>query len=223
MLLTQSLHSVTEPDLAISCRGGNKRAPRSSSQASVESASIEHVFEQLVDERTPAAGVLFEEDWFDPAWLDESPWLDGIAEPEDTGQVPWSACAPSGWLALETETSYVLTPQQRAALEIRVLPRAGTQTVSQLRATLTRAVPAIDPDGAAARHQARRKDRHTEPMRAQSNTRPTSPADPTDHGQAGRSGHRCGAAHREIAAEGTWRPLLTDPTSYNPDLDPPPF
>ncbi|MGQ0775173.1 MAG: DUF222 domain-containing protein [Pseudonocardiales bacterium] len=231
------------------------------------------MFEQLVDEEAPTAGAPFEEDWFDPAWLDEAPWLDGVAESEDTSQVPMSACAPSGWLALEldqitvdparlsdtdliegiiafdrvvswagarqagllaefarrrpenysqptrsdvpvacsnyasdevglalklsrsaalgrlmmaqtlvedlpgtlaaweagtldvlkvqaiTETSYVLTPEQRVALEARVLPRAGTQTRSQLRAALTRAVLAIDPDGAAARHQQRRKDR----------------------------------------------------------------
>ncbi|MGH3938272.1 MAG: DUF222 domain-containing protein [Pseudonocardiaceae bacterium] len=58
-----------------------------------------------------------------------------------------------------TETSYLLTPEQRGALEARVLPRATTQTRSQLRAALTRAVLAIDPDGAAARHQQRRKDR----------------------------------------------------------------
>jgi hypothetical protein len=58
-----------------------------------------------------------------------------------------------------TETSYLLTSEQRAALEARVLPRAGQQTLSQLRAALARAVLAIDPDGAEARYRERRKDR----------------------------------------------------------------
>jgi uncharacterized protein DUF222 len=44
-------------------------------------------------------------------------------------------------------------------LEARVLPRAGQQTVSQLRAGIARAVLAIDPDGAEARYRERRKDR----------------------------------------------------------------
>jgi hypothetical protein len=58
-----------------------------------------------------------------------------------------------------TETAYLLPAQQRSALEARVLPRAGTQTIAQLRAALTRAVLALDPEGAAARHQQRRQDR----------------------------------------------------------------
>ncbi|MGH3932391.1 MAG: DUF222 domain-containing protein, partial [Pseudonocardiaceae bacterium] len=58
-----------------------------------------------------------------------------------------------------TETSYLLPVEQRGALEARVLPRAGTQTVSQLRAALARAVLAIDPQGAEDRHEQRRKDR----------------------------------------------------------------
>jgi hypothetical protein len=58
-----------------------------------------------------------------------------------------------------TETSYLLTSEEAAALEARVLPRAGQQTVSQLRAALARAVLAIDPDGAEARYRERRKDR----------------------------------------------------------------
>ncbi len=58
-----------------------------------------------------------------------------------------------------TETSYLLPGEQRSALEARVLPRAGTQTIAQLRAALTRAVLALDPEGAAARHQQRRQDR----------------------------------------------------------------
>jgi Domain of unknown function (DUF222) len=58
-----------------------------------------------------------------------------------------------------TETSYLLTSEQGAALEARVLPRAGQQTLSQRRAALARAVLAIDPDGAEARYRERRKDR----------------------------------------------------------------
>jgi Domain of unknown function (DUF222) len=40
-----------------------------------------------------------------------------------------------------------------------VLPRAGEQTVARLRARLARAVLVLDPQGARARHGARRKDR----------------------------------------------------------------
>jgi hypothetical protein len=58
-----------------------------------------------------------------------------------------------------TEASYLLTSEQVTALEARVLPRAGQQTVSQLRAGIARAVLAIDPDGAEARYRERRKDR----------------------------------------------------------------
>ncbi|MGQ0774514.1 MAG: DUF222 domain-containing protein [Pseudonocardiales bacterium] len=58
-----------------------------------------------------------------------------------------------------TEASYLLPQEQRAALEERVLPRAGEQTVSRLRAALARAVLALDPDGVAERHEQRRKDR----------------------------------------------------------------
>jgi hypothetical protein len=39
-----------------------------------------------------------------------------------------------------------------AAVEARVLPRAGSQTVGQLRASLARAVPAADPAAAEVRH-----------------------------------------------------------------------
>ncbi|HEX2301105.1 MAG TPA: DUF222 domain-containing protein, partial [Pseudonocardiaceae bacterium] len=58
-----------------------------------------------------------------------------------------------------TEASYLLPQEQRAALEARVLPRAGQQTVSRLRAALARAVLAIDPDGAEERYHRRRQDR----------------------------------------------------------------
>ncbi|MGH4021562.1 MAG: DUF222 domain-containing protein [Pseudonocardiaceae bacterium] len=225
------------------------------------------MFESTLDAEVPYGGALGDEDWFDPAWLEEVPPFEGAE------QIPVSACAPSGWLALEldhatadpaglsdatlidtivgfdrvsswasarqagllaefarrrpsedsppsrsdvparysgyapdeialalrlsrttatgrlvmaqtlaadlpgtlaawqagtidvlkaraiTETSYVLAPEQRSALEARVLPRAGTQTVAQLRACLAGAVLVIDPDGAAARHEQRRQDR----------------------------------------------------------------
>jgi Domain of unknown function (DUF222)/HNH endonuclease len=58
-----------------------------------------------------------------------------------------------------TETSYLLPPEKGSGLEARVLPRAGTQTIAQLRAALARAVLALDPQGAAERHQQRRQDR----------------------------------------------------------------
>jgi hypothetical protein len=58
-----------------------------------------------------------------------------------------------------TETSYLLPREKRGMLEARVLPRAGTQTIAQLRAALARAVLALDPQGAAERHQQRRQDR----------------------------------------------------------------
>jgi hypothetical protein len=44
----------------------------------------------------------------------------------------------------------------------QVLGRAGTQTASQLRASLRRAVLRVDPEGAAQRHEERRKDRRVE-------------------------------------------------------------
>lgn len=185
---------------------------------------IEHMFEDLLDappdplEDVPVEQVLADYARIVDA-LDAGAPVDALLPPweSEPEPAPWSACAPSGWLALEldqgtavpaalsdadliegivafdrlvmaqtlvadlpgtlaaweagtldvlkvraiTETSYVLTPEQRGALEARVLPHAGTQTRSQLRAALTRAVLAIDPDGAAARHQQRRKDRRT--------------------------------------------------------------
>ncbi|MGH4024606.1 MAG: DUF222 domain-containing protein [Pseudonocardiaceae bacterium] len=225
------------------------------------------MFDTVIDVEVSDADALRDEDWFDPAWLEQIP------EPEDLGQIPAAQCAPSGWLALEldhatadparlsdtglidtivgfervsswasarqarllaefarrrpdedappdrrdtptqcsgfapdevalalrlsrttaanrmtmarvleadlpgtlaawqsgtiddrkaraiTETSYLLPAQQRTALEERVLPRAGGQTLAQLRAALARAVLAIDPQGVADRHEQRRKDR----------------------------------------------------------------
>jgi hypothetical protein len=47
----------------------------------------------------------------------------------------------------------VLDPPHAAAVERQVLPRAGTQTVGQLRAALAHAVLAADPAAAETRHQ----------------------------------------------------------------------
>jgi hypothetical protein len=225
------------------------------------------VFDSVDSGKAPPASVPCEEDWFDPAWLDQAPEL------SDTTQPPVSECAPSGWLALEldqgcsdpaglsdaelidavigfdritswasapqarllaefarrrpgdhplaarcdtpsrasefapdeiglalrlsrtaatgrlvmaetlvadlpgtlaawqagtvdtlkaraiTETGYLLPREQRGALEARVLPRAGQQTIAQLRKALARAVLAIDPHGAQDRHEQRCRDR----------------------------------------------------------------
>jgi hypothetical protein len=51
------------------------------------------------------------------------------------------------------EAVTVLDDETARAVEQRVLPRAGGQTVGQLRASLTRAVLAADPAAAEARHQ----------------------------------------------------------------------
>jgi len=225
------------------------------------------VFDDVGSGEAPLSSAPYEEDWFDPAWLDQAPEL------PDTTQPPVSECAPSGWLALEldqgcsdpaglsdaelidavmgfdriaswasarqarllaefarrrpgdhplaarcgtpsrasefapdeiglalrlsrtaatgrlvmaeilvvdlpgtlsawqagtidtlkaraiTETSYLLPREQRGALEARVLPRAGQQTITQLRKALARAVLAIDPQGAQERYEQRRQDR----------------------------------------------------------------
>jgi hypothetical protein len=55
-----------------------------------------------------------------------------------------------------------LTDEQAAAVQHQVLRRAGTQTASQLRASLRRAVLRADPEGAARRHEHCRKDRRVE-------------------------------------------------------------
>ena len=231
------------------------------------------MFDSSRVEGLPVAGIPVDEDCFDPAWLDEAAWLNAASGPPEAVEPPVSACAPSGWLALEldqgcadpaalsdselidavigfdrvaswalarqavllaefarrrpedhplaansdtpsrcsefapdevalalwlsrmtatgrlvmaqtlveelpgtlaawqagvidslkvraiTENSYLLPGERRSALEARVLPRAGTQTIAQLRAALTRAMLALDPEGAAARHQRRRQDR----------------------------------------------------------------
>jgi hypothetical protein len=57
------------------------------------------VFDTVDAEEAPPAGALRDDDWFDPAWLDQTP------EPPDTDHPPISECAPSGWLALELDHS----------------------------------------------------------------------------------------------------------------------
>lgn len=51
------------------------------------------------------------------------------------------------------EASLLLSGEQRRELARRVLPRAGQQTLAQLRAALARGVLSIDPEGAEARHR----------------------------------------------------------------------
>ena len=51
------------------------------------------------------------------------------------------------------EATTVLSDEAASAVERRVLPRAGGQTVSQLRVSLSRAVLAVDPADAETRHR----------------------------------------------------------------------
>jgi hypothetical protein len=60
------------------------------------------------------------------------------------------------------EATDPLSDEHAAAVQDQVLGRASTQTSSQLRASLRRAVLRVDPDGAAQRHEQRRKDRRVE-------------------------------------------------------------
>jgi hypothetical protein len=110
-----------------------------------------------------------------------------------------------------TEASYLLPREQRGALKARILPRAETQTIAQLRAVLTRAVLAIDLHGAQDRHKRRRQDRRVV-------------VSPDEEGMATLwallSALDATAAYqrlcelaRSLGAEGTWRRLLTDPVS----------
>jgi hypothetical protein len=56
------------------------------------------------------------------------------------------------------ELTRVLTPENAAEVEARILPAAGSQTTGQLRAALGRAVLAVDPDAAARRREEALKD-----------------------------------------------------------------
>ena len=51
------------------------------------------------------------------------------------------------------DATSTLDPALAAAVQTRVLPRAADQTAGKLRAALGRAVLAVDPDGAARRHE----------------------------------------------------------------------
>lgn len=57
------------------------------------------------------------------------------------------------------DTVRVLDDERARLVEARVLVRAGDQSVTQLRASLKRAVIAVDPEGVAARHRLARTDR----------------------------------------------------------------
>jgi hypothetical protein len=57
------------------------------------------------------------------------------------------------------DTTHYLSTENARAVQQRVLQRAPEQTVGQLKAALKRAVIAADPEGAAERHQAARRDR----------------------------------------------------------------
>jgi Domain of unknown function (DUF222) len=57
------------------------------------------------------------------------------------------------------DTTWMLTPELARAVQDRVLPKAPEQTLAQLKAALARAVLAVDPEGAEARHKEARRDR----------------------------------------------------------------
>jgi hypothetical protein len=59
---------------------------------------------------------------------------------------------------LIAEATRILTDTDARAVEARVLPAAGQQTLSQLRAAVTRAVLAVDPDAATRRREEAQKD-----------------------------------------------------------------
>lgn len=57
------------------------------------------------------------------------------------------------------EATHYLDDDAARAVQDRVVGRAPGQTLAQLKASLTRAVLAVDPDGAAERHRRARRDR----------------------------------------------------------------
>jgi hypothetical protein len=57
------------------------------------------------------------------------------------------------------EATHYLSTDKARAVQQRILERAPEQTVGQLKAALKRAVIAVDPEGAAERHRAARRDR----------------------------------------------------------------
>jgi Domain of unknown function (DUF222) len=61
-----------------------------------------------------------------------------------------------------SEATEVLDEPATAAVQSRVLPKAAAQTVGELRAALSRAVLAANPDAANRRHRAARNDRRVQ-------------------------------------------------------------
>ncbi|MGH4026909.1 MAG: DUF222 domain-containing protein [Pseudonocardiaceae bacterium] len=61
-----------------------------------------------------------------------------------------------------SEATEVLDDEATATVQARVLPKAPQQTVGELRAALSRAVLAADPDATARRHRAARDDRRVQ-------------------------------------------------------------
>jgi hypothetical protein len=61
-----------------------------------------------------------------------------------------------------SEGTRVLSPEQAAVVEQRVLPRAVEQTAPQLRQSVRRAVLRVDPDGAQRRHTRAKRGRRVE-------------------------------------------------------------
>src|SRR5205823_140608 len=57
------------------------------------------------------------------------------------------------------DATHCLTAEKARGVQQRVVDRAPEQTVGQLKAALKRAVIAVDPEGAAERHKAARRDR----------------------------------------------------------------
>ena len=57
------------------------------------------------------------------------------------------------------DATVVLSDEHAQAVQARVLPKAPGQTLAQLKAALARAVIAVDPEGAEARHRQARRDR----------------------------------------------------------------
>src|SRR5215207_2365799 len=57
------------------------------------------------------------------------------------------------------DVTWMLAPALARAVQDRVLPKAPGQTLAELKAALERAVLAVDPEGAEARHREARRDR----------------------------------------------------------------
>ncbi|HEX3811286.1 MAG TPA: DUF222 domain-containing protein, partial [Mycobacteriales bacterium] len=60
------------------------------------------------------------------------------------------------------DRTMVLSPEQATTVESRILPKAGGKTTAQLQRLVDKAVIAVDPDAANARHEQARHDRHVQ-------------------------------------------------------------